>query len=253
MRIGPAFLLLVSVLAAGLFAGIGPAWALDTAALYLKIKGSVVSISQYRGTFDGWVFLGSGFVLGDGTLVATNNHVVESDIPLRVESFEGRRVRNVRLLRYSVADDLALLKMPEALPPLTLYPENIKIGLPVVVLGNPKGYRGTMARGIVSGLRSFPNWREKELIQTTVPVSPGSSGSPLMDEEGRVLGVISGGYPEAQNLNFAVPVAKLRKLLGDLLPGAETGRGMPPESTGGLDVRKAADGSITIIQERPKK
>ena len=127
------------------------------------------------------------------------------------------------------------------------------MGQEVAVLGNPEGYQGTLSTGIVSGLRKFK--RDGELVQFTAPISHGSSGGPVLDEAGRVIGVVRSSHFNEQNLNFAVPVEKLRKLLGrDLAPArGDAPAAAPAQPSGALEVREGADGSITIIQQRPKQ
>lgn len=247
--------LLLSVLFLVVFCG--TARSMDAQALYQKLKGSLLIIYMKTGYTYGddndWGFAGTGFAIGDGTLAVTNQHVViDKGTFISAKPLDAARMVDVEVLRISRDSDLAVIKLPWALPPLELSPDEIKVGQEVAALGNPQGFMGTLSTGVVSGMRSFPKWRVKELVQTTVPASPGSSGSPLVDCRGRVVGVISSGFFKEQNLNFAVPVSKLRELLGrDLLPEAGEQRA-PSGPAGGLDVQKAPDGSITIIQKKKR-
>ena len=242
---------LAAALAGLLLAVPGPARGMDARVLYQKVKGSVVIVYKKALGESQYYFGGSGFVVGDGTVAVTNHHVVEGVArTMQVVTLDGRAVENVRVLRFSVADDLALLGLPERLPPLELYPGKIRIGQPVAVLGNPMGYMGTQSTGIVSGFQTNKRWGD--VFQTSAPNSPGSSGSPMLDGDGRVVGVICGGSAAEQNMNFAVPVEKLRRLLGrDLSPTADGGTGRDAlEPDRSLEIRTAPDGAITIIQKR---
>lgn len=255
--------LLAAALVALLLAVPVPVRAMDAQALYQKIKGSVVVVYQMGGGGRP-IALGSGFAIGDGTLVATNHHMVGGASGfVTVQTADGTTLRDIKVLRVSRENDLAVIKLPKALPPLELSPGAAGIGQEVAALGNPEGLSGTLSTGVVSGIRSYPNWNVKEVLQITVPVSPGSSGSPLLDKHGRVVGVVYAGYDDVQNMNFAVPVEKLRKLLGrDLVPAGGNASTAPADSaapavqgqsSGSLEVREGGDGSITIIQQRPKQ
>lgn len=89
------------------------------------------------------------------------------------------------------------------------YPE---IGEKIYAIGNPKGLSGTISEGIVSGLRSDG---ESKLIQITAPISPGSSGGPVINNEGEVVGVTVGTIASGQNLNFAIPSSLVRVLINN--------------------------------------
>jgi S1-C subfamily serine protease len=108
--------------------------------------------------------------------------------------------------------DLALLKLKgvKAKPLVLADSKEVKIGAPVFVLGSPKGLEGTFSTGIVSSIRKLG--KDKDLIQVTAPVSHGSSGGPVLDADGRVIGIAVATMTEGQNLNFAVPVSRLREL-----------------------------------------
>jgi Trypsin-like peptidase domain len=77
---------------------------------------------------------------------------------------------------------------------------------PVLVIGNPEGLQGTVSNGLVAAIRT-----DLDLIQITAPISHGSSGSPVLNEDGRVVGVAVGILKEGQNLNFAIPIKEVRK------------------------------------------
>lgn len=224
---------------------------MDAQTVYRSIKDSVLVIERDA---DSWGHgrLGSGFAVGDGTLVVTNRHVaVNPGAVLLVRTLDGKVIRDVRVLRLSSEDDLAVIKLPEAVPPLELFAGKVVVGQEAAVLGNPNGLRGTLSTGVISGLRAFKP-RGMELLQITVPLAHGASGSPLVDREGRVLGVVCSGFDDEMNVFFAVPGERLRTFLGrDLLPDAGESRA-PSGPAGGLDVQKAPDGSITIIQKKKR-
>src|SRR5262249_43232002 len=84
------------------------------------------------------------------------------------------------------------------------------IGTKVYAIGNPKGFANTLSDGLVSGHRSLDRIA---MIQTTAPISPGSSGGPLLGPDAKVVGVTTAIFKGGQNLNFAVPVSHVAKLL----------------------------------------
>lgn len=89
------------------------------------------------------------------------------------------------------------------------------IGDTVFAVGNPEGLEGTFSAGIVSGVRAFGSGK---LLQITAPISPGSSGGPVLDAEGRVVGVAEATLRDGQNLNFAVPVEYVARLMRNARP-----------------------------------
>ena len=243
----------IIVLAALHLAVPGLAWGLDANAVYESIKDSVVMVYRMRGDKD-YKGFGSGFAVGDGTLVVTNQHVVGSaSAVLRVKLRDGSILDDVKVIRLSSADDLAVIKLPRALPPLKLATEKAKVGQEVAVMGNPKGLEATLSTGNVSGFRTIDPWGD--VLQISAPISPGSSGGAVLDAKARVLAVACGHLlGDGQNLNFAVPVEKLRRLMGhDLLPEEGDAPAASGSSSGGLDVQKSSDGSITIIQQKKRK
>src|SRR6516225_1013196 len=97
----------------------------------------------------------------------------------------------------------------------------VQVGDSVYAVGNPEGLEGTFSQGIVSGIRESGGDR---LLQITAPISPGSSGGPVLNEKGEVIGVSVATFRDGQNLNFAVPSIYLKELLskaGPLIPLAQ--------------------------------
>lgn len=158
--------------------------------------------------------LGSGFFVSDG-LIATNAHVIEGagsgTVKLVGDLHKMRILGTVAVDRHA---DIALLKVVASSPALKLGQEKSPaVGDKVYVVGNPLGLEGTFSEGIVSGLRRNG---DDSIIQMTAPISPGSSGGPVMDEKGSVIGVAVATFKDGQNLNLAVPIAYVSKLLASL-------------------------------------
>ena len=98
----------------------------------------------------------------------------------------------------------------ESIPSLTPWIEPLKIGERIYALGNPLGLEGSISEGIISNIRQY---RGSRLIQITTPISPGSSGGPVINSRGQVVGVVTGTLSQGQNLNFAVASEHIRKLV----------------------------------------
>jgi hypothetical protein len=108
--------------------------------------------------------------------------------------------------------DLALLSISGAkAPALALGDSNeVAVGDEVYVIGNPRGLEGTFSQGIISGIRQIGS---ESLLQVTAPISPGSSGGPVLNSSGKVIGVAALTFRGGQNLNFAIPISYLQPLL----------------------------------------
>jgi hypothetical protein len=156
--------------------------------------------------------IGSGFFVEKG-VIATNFHVIEGAASAYARLVtESTKHPILGVLGVDQKNDLALLKIDNTTsPPLSLSSgKDYGIGETVYSVGNPKGLEGTFASGIVSGVRKI---KGSDLIQITAPISPGSSGGPILNKDGLVIGVAVATYKSGQNLNFAVPVAYAKDLL----------------------------------------
>lgn len=163
--------------------------------------------------------LGSGFLVGDGE-IATNLHVIEGAAAARIKLIgQSETYSAAGVLGADTTADLALIKVNGlSAAPLQLRESGeATVGEQVFAVGNPEGLEGTFSQGIVSGLRTVST---DKLIQITAPISPGSSGGPVIDSTGRVIGIAVATYREGQNLNFAVPVSYLRALIAQSAGGS---------------------------------
>jgi len=165
---------------------------------------------------------GTAFAISADGLAVTNFHVVSTGSSFSARTTQGAEFAVSRVVAVDKAIDLALIELKaQNLAFLELSEGGFpKIGAAVAVFGCPKGLTGTLSEGIISSIRSeaemegiaMPNGGK--LIQTTAAISPGSSGSPVIDASGKVIGIAVSGFAggATQNLNFAIPVDALIKL-----------------------------------------
>jgi serine protease Do len=155
---------------------------------------------------------GSGFVAGNGR-VATSLHVISAGTPVIVVVPGGREVRDLTVVATDADSDLAVLGVPGAIgPPLPLGDSDAaRPGDRVVAIGHPFGLDHTVSDGLLSAVRKLP--AGLSLLQISAPISPGSSGGPLFNDRGEVIGVATLASVAGQNLNFCVPINLLKPLL----------------------------------------
>lgn len=209
--------------------------------VFEKCKAAVVNISSTRrftirpglGGFDGSLSelfnlppqtvtqqsVGSGFVIHPDGYIVTNAHVVAQTMQRKI-IFSDKRELPAEIIAADPANDLAILKVDasEPLPHLPLgRSDDLMIGETVVAIGNPLGLQHTCTSGIISALNRelrFPNGvAYTGLIQTDASINPGNSGGPLLNVNSELIGVNSAIRGDAQNIGFAIPVDRLRKLL----------------------------------------
>jgi tetratricopeptide (TPR) repeat protein len=154
--------------------------------------------------------LGTGFFVSPDGLVVRNQHVIEGSNSIMALNNNGAIFLLERVVAQPPGVDLVVLKFHATdVPFLSLGKSTTAVeGQRVIVIGNPTGLTGTVSDGIISAFRE-----SRSFIQITAPVSPGSSGSPVMDEDGQVIGVATLQNAEGQNLNFAIPVEKISAAL----------------------------------------
>lgn len=154
---------------------------------------------------------GSGFLIGESR-VATALHVVDGADAATVTFADGTVVEVESVAADNVEADVVLISIPDSergRPGLRLGVKSPPIGSRVLSLGAPLGLSESVSEGIISGLRGA---RESERIQFTAPISPGSSGGPLLGPDGSVIGIVVSYVIGGQNLNFASPVAATKEI-----------------------------------------
>jgi Trypsin-like peptidase domain len=182
-----------------------PGSALSTADIARRATPAVVRI-RARGR------VGSGFVISADGRIATSLHVVEDASELAVVLADGRTFEEVEVVAYDEVQDLVVLAIDARdLPVLPIAREPIGAGEHVVAIGHPQGLENTVSDGLVSAVRR--DGAGAEVLQITAPISPGSSGGPVLDDRGRVVGVATAIHRIGQNLNFATPVRHLLPLV----------------------------------------
>jgi putative serine protease PepD len=193
--------------------------------IYEKVKDSVVLISGV--TSSGGV-QGSGFTYNyNGSMVViTNNHVVHGTTSVSVTFSDGNGYAAVVNGTDAYAD-LAILSVPHSSPdefkPLEIVrSDTLKVGNPVIAVGNPYGLVGSMTTGVISALGRTISEQQytggfaiANVIQTSTPINPGNSGGPLLNYDGKVVGITTAIVADSQGLGFAVPSnAILREIFG---------------------------------------
>lgn len=157
---------------------------------------------------------GSGFFVGRG-MIATNLHVVEGVFNGYIKQVGMDKIYRIKgIVAMNSQQDLAILRVSDIGAPILPLgnSDELEIGEPVYAVGNPKGYlEGTFTEGVVSGVREFQV--DSKRIQISAPVSEGSSGGPVLNSKGEVIGVAVSKLTEGQNLNFAIPSNYLKELL----------------------------------------
>jgi serine protease Do len=212
--------------------------------LIKRIESSVVTVTSYYPSSKR-ARVGSGFFI-EAQQIISNWHVVSGANRIEVRTHDGRVLDVKRVTGYNGTSDVVMLTIskPEpAVPPLSVVRTLPEQGERVLVIGSPLGHlEGTVSDGIVSAIRTVHG--VGELIQITAPVSRGSSGSPVLNMQGGVIGMATLMDVRGQNLNFAVSgnmIEKLRdavydKLLSDL--GLNTGTVYSVPMDGANSLRK---------------
>jgi serine protease Do len=167
--------------------------------------------------------LGSGFVWSSDGVIVTNNHVVEGASKITVNFQDGTQT-SAKLVGVDPDSDVAVLRVDaKNLPAAPVgTSSDLMIGETVIAVGNPFGLSGSVTTGVVSALgRSVPSKEAgrtfTDFVQTDASINPGNSGGPLLNIEGKVVGINTAIYVNAQGIGFAIPVDRARKVVQDIL------------------------------------
>src|SRR5271157_223843 len=191
---------------------------LDIPAISRKANGSVVSIVM--SDKDGHpISQGSGFVVSKNGRVVTNYHVIKNGSSAVIKLPDGSFFTVDGVLAFDKDRDIAIIKAHgNNFRTVALGDsDQLRVGEEVVAIGSPLSLESTVSNGIVSGIRREEEGAGRKLVQITAPISHGSSGGPLFNMAGEVVGITSSALIGGENLNFAVPIndAKAR-LVGSL-------------------------------------
>lgn len=184
----------------------------DIPAIAKAANGAIATI--ITAVNDKPIALGSGFLVSQDGVIVTNYHVIKTGDVAVVKFPDGTVLSVDGVLAADKVRDLAVIKIHgKNFRSLTLgNSDRVQIGEEIVAIGNPLGLELTVSNGILSGVRMV----EKEggkLLQITAPISQGSSGGPLFNMAGEVVGITSMYFEGGENLNFAIPVNDAKRLL----------------------------------------
>lgn len=213
-------------------------------AVYERANRCVVNISTLSVRPEGWLLRpvpsegnGSGSILDQSGHILTNYHVIK-DARQVVVTLYNEESYPAKLVGADPINDLAVIKIDapgEQLFPISIGDsDNLRVGLRVFALGNPFGLHRTMSTGIIASLnRSLEvhdNWVIKQIIQIDAAINPGSSGGPLLDTRGRLIGMntaiaASGNVRQSAGIGFAIPVNLIRRVIPELIQHGRVIRG----------------------------
>ncbi|MBN2359501.1 MAG: trypsin-like peptidase domain-containing protein [Deltaproteobacteria bacterium] len=177
-----------------------------------RLFDSTAPAVVFIGAGDGF---GSGFFVSADGLALTNAHVVGKSAVVDVVLHDGRRLRGQVVERGLDNLDLALVKIDAgtvtAIPPGD--PGSLRVGSWVASIGHGRGGVWSFTEGMVSNI--YPAGSTKPVFQTQIPLNPGNSGGPILDRNGRVVGIVTTGLTDSNAINFAIPIdAAMRGLPG---------------------------------------
>jgi serine protease Do len=179
--------------------------------------------------------LGSGIIVSRDGLIITNNHMAQGTGEVKVVISDGRELR-AKVVGRDPKTDLALLKISsfsEELPMLTLGDsEKVRVGDWVLAVGNPFGLEHTVTQGIISATgRVLGSGPYDNYLQTDAPFNPGSSGGPLVNLKGEVIGINTAIVTGAQGIGFAIPSSLVKSVIDQLKEKGRVVRGSIGVST----------------------
>ncbi len=158
---------------------------------------------------------GTGFVVSSDGVIATNFHVIGEHRDFSIRFANGESYRPKSIIGIDRSRDLALIKIDaQDLPVLELGDSDQLVpGEAILSLGNPLGYSHSVSRGVIAALRELEFGDGRPMVQVAIPIEPGSSGSPALNLEGKVVAILS--IKSGGAMGFAVPINALKKLLAE--------------------------------------
>jgi predicted TPR repeat methyltransferase len=186
----------------------------DISGFAKKVVPSVVTVNVFNREGK-WRGGGTGFFVKEEGLLVTNRHVIDGKVRALAKLSNGEFLPVEGVLSVDSNGDLVLLTLGVKgiyFPTLSLTDTEIETGQPIIVIGSPLGHEGTVLNGTVSEVKDVSNFGK--IIKHTAPVSKGSSGSPVLNMKGEVIGVVVGySIVEGESLGFAISVDRVKWLL----------------------------------------
>ena len=182
--------------------------------VYEKINPAIVAIDAKIS--DG-TSSGSGCIITSSGIILTSSHVISGSDKIKVTTFDGVEYPAQIISTTGINNDLTLLKIHAEKPLKTITMGNsstVKVGQKVLAIGNPFGFSGTLTQGIVSRID-----KKRNKIQTDAAINPGSSGGPLLNTSGEVIGINQAIYNPDHNtsnigIGFAIPINEAKRVIG---------------------------------------
>lgn len=176
-----------------------------------EVMPAVVTVKVYDED-NSLVSVGSGFFVKKSVIV-TNLHVIGTSPYVKIKTYDGKYYGVTKILK-DHTHDLALILLDKNCSSKKILKINKnlpEIGQNIIAIGNPLGMEQTVSDGIVSSIRRFKG--NRVLIQISAPISPGSSGGPILNHKGEVIGIATLTFREGQNINLAVSGKHVYELL----------------------------------------
>jgi S1-C subfamily serine protease len=153
--------------------------------------------------------IGSGFFYNENGDIVTNSHVLSQNCRAEIKTDTGKRYPVATIIERNEKTDFvkASTHIPQKTPWLSIAKNLPRVGDKIMVAGSPMGLEQTITEGIVSAWRKHAT--NTKMLQISAPVSPGSSGGPVMNMAGEVVGIAALQMVNGQNLNFAVPASAI--------------------------------------------
>jgi putative serine protease PepD len=234
----------------------------STAALYKRVKDSVVEIHASQSGSDAFgderqgEATGSGFVIDEQGHIVTNQHVVSGSESVTVEFADGSEV-DANVVGTDPSTDIAVLDVnrPAAqLTPLSFASEGgLEVGDPVIAIGSPLGLQGTLTTGVISALgreiQSPNGFTIENAVQTDAALNRGNSGGPVLDTQGRVVGVAAQIASETganTGIGYAIPGDTAKRVAADLIQDGNVEHaylGVSLPNDGAAEITEAVDGA----------
>ena len=177
------------------------------ASKYLKSVVTVISLDENNQPLS----IGSGFFINTKGDIVTNKHVVEGSARAIIKTSSGLVGDIINVIKSNSELDIVVLStsIKKSFPLPIGNSDNIHPGEDIIAIGNHVGLEGTLSKGIVSGVRETDGIK---MIQITAPISPGSSGGPIVSSYGEAIGIATASINVGQNLNFAMPINYIKTL-----------------------------------------